>query len=247
MEPMKARQANSPLLPKEVGERLRLLRTRAGLSQEAVARLVGLPERGGRSWVCQVERGYLKSGPGFIRMLDFLRACGCGIDAVMDILDRHTSRQTAREERTAELARAAIANMPPRALKQAFYYEVGLRRKAGIAVRNAVAAEQRVRQVAARARAQLREKRLKRLFNDELNKLHLAWGHTLAISLRAYGSLVFATLRRLRGARPVWREKALARLDTWPEMYGYHPAPFRQMKAAVTGLFNKLAAAGKLD
>jgi len=226
---------------------LRLLRTRANLSQEAIAQLIGLHGPGGRSWVCQVDRGYLKSGPGFVRLLDYLRACGATIDAVLDILDRYTSRQTRREEQTAVQALAAIANMPVLAHKRAFYYEVGLRRKAGIAVKNALAADKRVKQVTARARAQLREERLKRMFNDELNKLHLAWGHALAINLRAYGSLVFATLRRLRGARPGWRARAMTRLDAWPELYELPPEPFRQTKAAVTELFNKMAAAGELE
>src|SRR5512135_3510801 len=98
MRPASNETRDSSLLPKEVGKRLRLVREQAGLSQEALAVLMGLDGPGGKSYVCWVERGYLKSGPGFVRMLDCLRACGCGIDAVLDILDRHTSRETVLEE-----------------------------------------------------------------------------------------------------------------------------------------------------
>ena len=37
------------------------------------------------------------------------------------------------------------------------------------------------------------------------------------------------------------------RLDDWPMRYGLEPAPFRQMKAAVMELFEKLERAGGFD
>ena len=208
---------------------------------------MGLSGPGARSYVCQLEQGYLKSGPGFIRLLDFLRACGCGIDSVLDILDRYTSRDSARQEQAKQAVETALAVMPALARRRAFYYDVGLRRKAGLAVRSAAESEQRVSQVLGRARAEETEKRLHRLFNDELNALHIGLRHTLAIHLRTYGRLVFATLRRLSAARPAWRAKALARLDTWPELYGLPPEPFQRFKTAVSELFDKLERAGNLD
>jgi len=237
----------SPLLPKEVGKRLRVLRERAGLSQEALAALIGLEGSGGRSYVCQVERGYLKSGPGFVRLLDYLRACGAGIGSLLDILDRYTSREPVPDERASRAVLAAIADMPERWQRRAFYYHVGLKHKARLRVRGAVATVQRVKRVVARGRAEMWEQRLRRLFNDEFNALHLASSHTLAAHLRSYGRLVFATLRRHRRTQPLWRRKALARLDAWPLRYGLEPAPFRRMKVAVMELFEKLERAGVLD
>jgi hypothetical protein len=194
-----------------------------------------------------VERGYLKSGPGFVRLLDYLRACGCGTDSLLDILDRYTSREPVPDERASRAVLAAIADMPERWQHRAFYYHVGLKHKARQRVRGAVATALRVRRVVARGRAESWEQRLRRLFNDEFNTLHLASSHTLAAHLRSYGRLVFGALRRMRRAKPLWRRKALARLDDWPLRMELEPAPFRRMKVAVMKLFEKLERAGALD
>jgi transcriptional regulator with XRE-family HTH domain len=241
------RRSGSPLLPKEVGERLRLLRVRVGLSQEAVAVLLGLNPRTGKAQVSKMETGHYESGPGFVRLLDYLRACGAGIDSLLDILDRHTSQEPVSEARTSKAVLAAIVHMPERWQHRAFYYHVGLKHKARLRVPNVVATVLRVRRVVARGRAESWEQRLRRLFNDEFNALHLASSHTLAAHLRSYGRLVFAVLRRHRGTQSHWRRKALAGLDYWPLRYGLEPEPFRRMKVAVMKLFEKLERAGALD
>jgi transcriptional regulator with XRE-family HTH domain len=224
-----------------------LLREQAGLSQEAVAVLMGLKGSGGKSYVCWVERGYLKSGPGFVRVLDYLRACGCGIEALLDILDRHTARDTVVEEQASKGVLAAIEALPPLLARRALYYHIGLTHKAKRRVRSGVAATERVRLSIARAESEYRQKRLQRELNDVLNELHIGWKDTVGMNLRSYGRLVFATLRRLRKARPVWRERALERLDEWPLKYGVDPAPFRRMKEAVRELFERMERAGALE
>ena len=226
---------------------MRLLREQAGLSQEAVAVLMGLEGTGGKSYVCWVERGYLKSGPGFVRLLDYLRACGCGIDSLLDILDRYTSLQTVPEEQASRGVLAALDTLPPLLARRALYYHVGLRYKAAKRVRSGVAAAERVRRAVARGKSELQRMRLQRELNNVLNDLRIAWKDTVGIHLRSYGRLVFATLRRLRKARPGWREKALAKLDNWPVEHGLEPAPFRRMKEAVMELFEKMERAGALD
>jgi transcriptional regulator with XRE-family HTH domain len=223
---------------------LRLLRERAGLSQEAVAALIGLDGPGGRSYVCQVERGYLKSGPGFVRLLDYLRACGCGIELLLDILDRHTSRETISEEQASKQLLTTIATLPPLLGRRALYYHVGLTHKGRERVRSGAAAAERVRRAIARGKSEWRQMRLQRELNNVLSELHIAWNDTIAIHLRSYGRLVFATLRRLRKARPGWRKRALERLDEWPVERGLEPAPFRRMKEAVMKLFEKMERAG---
>jgi len=236
--------SDSSLLPKEVGRRLRLLREQAGLSQEAMAVLMGLEGSGGKSYVCWVERGYLKSGPGFIRLLDYLRACGCGIESLLDILDRHTLRSTVPEEQASTGVLAALDTLPPQLAHRAFYYHVGMAYKARRPVRSTAAAAARVRQAIARGGAEMWELRLRREFNNVLNELRIGWHHAYATHLRSYGRLVFATMRRLRKAKPGWRKRALERLDEWPEEKGLDPAPFRRMKEAVMKLFEKMERAG---
>ena len=140
-----------------------------------------------------------------------------------------------------------IATLPPLLGRRALYYHVGLTHKAKQRVQSAVAAAERVRQAIARGRAEMWELRLHREFNNVLNELHIGWKHTYAVHLRSYGRLVFATLRRLRKARPGWREKALARLNEWPAKRELDPEPFRRMKEAVMDLFEKMERAGALD
>ena len=237
---------DASLLPKEVGRRLRLLRQQAGLSQEAVALMLGLSPTTGKAQVSKMEAGHYRSGPGFVRLLDYLRACGCGIGSLLDILERHTSQEAVPEEQASEALRTAIATLPPLLGRRAFYYHIGLTHKARRHVQSAVAAAERVKQATARGRAEMWELRLQRLFNDVLNELHIAWHHTYAVHLRSYGRLVFATLRRLRKARPGWRTKALARLDEWPAQRKLEREPFRRMKEAVMNLYEKMERAGAL-
>jgi len=61
------------LLPKEVGARLRQLRREAGLTQADAALRMCRPGRAGKSYVCQIERGYM---PGLTlnAVMDFLFA-----------------------------------------------------------------------------------------------------------------------------------------------------------------------------
>jgi hypothetical protein len=54
-------------------------------------------------------------------------------------------------------------------------------------------------------------------------------------------------LRRTRKARPVWRDKAMAKLDTWATEHGVPPEPFARMKQAVIALFADMERKGELD
>ena len=247
MPPASKTPPDSSLLPKGAGERLRLLREQAGLSQEAVAAMLGLETTTGKAQVSKMESGHYRLGPGFVRVLDYLRACGCGIEALLDILNRHTARDTVAEEQASKGVLAAIEALPPLLARRALYYHIGLTHKAKRRVRSGVAATERVRRSIARAESEYRQKRLQRALNDVLNELHIGWRDTVGMNLRSYGRLVFATLRRLRKARPVWRERALERLDEWPLKYGFDPAPFRRMKEAVMELFERMERAGALE
>ena len=223
------------------------MREEAGLSQVAVAVMLGLGSTTGKAQVSKMETGHYRSGPGFMRLLDYLRACGCGIDALLDILDRYTSRETVPEERaTADLLKA-IETLPPKCGRRAFYYHVGLSHRAGQRLGTSAAARERVRRALARAGAESRELRLKHKFNYLLNKMHIGWADPSAIGLRSYGRKVFATLRRMRKARPDRRQRALDRLDEWPVRMGLDPAQARRVKQAVMKLFERMERAGAID
>jgi hypothetical protein len=61
------------------------------------------------------------------------------------------------------------------------------------------------------------------------------------------GRKVFGALRRTRKTRPVWREKAMAKLDKWAAEHELPPEPFIRMKQAVTVLFADMEREGELD
>ncbi len=54
-------------------------------------------------------------------------------------------------------------------------------------------------------------------------------------------------LRRTRKARPVWRKKAMAKLDSWASEHELPPEPFVRMKQAVITLFAQMELRGELD
>jgi hypothetical protein len=58
---------------------------------------------------------------------------------------------------------------------------------------------------------------------------------------------VFGALRRMRKTRPVWREKAMAKLDAWAVEHELPPEPFTKMKQAVIVLFAEMELRGELD
>ena len=85
------------------------------------------------------------------------------------------------------------------------------------------------------------------VWNDVLNELRIGCKDPLAIHLSAYGRKVFGALRRTRTARPIWRAKALAKLDTWAAEHELPPEPFSRMKQAVIALFADMERKGELD
>ena len=69
----------------------------------------------------------------------------------------------------------------------------------------------------------------------------------MAVHLQGYSRKVFGALRRTRKARPVWREKAIAKLDSWAAEHGLPSEPFTTMKHAVVALFADMERKGELD
>ena len=61
------------------------------------------------------------------------------------------------------------------------------------------------------------------------------------------GREAFGALRRTRKTRPVWREKAMAKLDSWAFEHELPPEPFVRMKHAVIVLFAGMERRGELD
>ena len=236
----------SSLLPKEVGARLRQLRLEAGLTQSDVATRMCRPGPSGKSYVCQIERGYMP-GLTFNAVMDFLNVCGADVSAIKDIVDAYTKRPPIPEERVRKQVAEAAVGLPLSKRARVEYYDLFHRPKTGRRETLEQQYERRVRQALGQARAIRWERRLQRTWNDVLNELRIGCRDPLAISLNAYGRKVFGALRRTRKARPIWRDKAMAKLDAWADEHGLPPDPFARMKQKVIALFADMERKGELD
>lgn len=242
----KPADSDATLLPKEVGARLRQLRLEAALTQTDVALRMCRPGPSGKSYVCQIERGYMP-GLTFNAVMDFLKACGAGVNAIEDIFDAYTSRPPIPEERTRKQVADAAVGLP--LLKQArvVWYDRFHKPKTGKRETPEQQHDRRVREAKGQARAIRWERRLHRVFNDVLNELHVGASDPMAVHLQNYSRKVFGALRRTRKTRPVWREKAMAKLDLWAPEHELPPEPFVRMKQAVIALFAEMELRGELN
>jgi hypothetical protein len=80
-----------------------------------------------------------------------------------------------------------------------------------------------------------------------LDELRLSSKDNLSIFLKAFGRKVFGALRRTRKTRPVWRQKAMTKLDEWAAEHELPSEPFARMKQAVMVLFADMERRGELD
>jgi len=242
----KSTDSDAALLPKEVGARLRQLRLEAGLTQADVAVRMCRTGPSGKSYVCQIERGYM---PGLTlnAVMDFLSACAADASAIEDIIDAYTKRPPILEERTRKQVAEAAAGLPLLKRARVEWYDRFHKPKTGKRETLEQEHDRRVREARGVARAIRWERRLHRVLNDVLNELHVAAKDPMAVHLMNYSRKVFGALRRTRKTRPVWREKAMAKLDTWAVSHELPPEPFARMKQAVIVLFADMERKGELD
>jgi transcriptional regulator with XRE-family HTH domain len=231
---------------RRLGLRLRELRKQAGLTQGELARRLGRTGPGGKSYVCRIERGDFP-GLGLHVVGRFLSACGVGMRDIADVLEGYISLPPVLEQRARQAVLDATAGLLPVQRDRAENYDIGLRLKAGQRVRTRQDIEKRVRQAVKRAKSEAWNRRLHFMFNNVLDELHVSSTDHLSIFLKAYGRKVFGALRRTRKTRPVWREKAMAKLDLWASEHELPPEPFVRMKQAVIALFAEMERRGELD
>ena len=74
-------------MTREMGNRLRELRLRKGLSQAELARRMGLAYGSGKSFVSMLERGKIPD-PHLSTITLYLRACGALLSEFYDLLTR---------------------------------------------------------------------------------------------------------------------------------------------------------------
>jgi hypothetical protein len=180
-------------------------------------------------------------------VMDFLCACGAKVSAIEDIIDAYTCRPPIPEERTRKEVAEAAAGLPLMKQARVVWYDAFHKPKTGRHETPGEEHDRRVREARGQARAIRWERRLHRALNDVLNEEHVGASDPMAVHLQDYSRKVFGALRRTRKTRPVWREKAMAKLDTWAVSHELPPEPFVRMKQAVIALFADMERKGELD
>ena len=85
-------------LNRSISRRLAEIRREAGMTQTQLAAQLRGTNRGWQQAVSRFEQG--KAGQQSLSfILDYLRACGKGLGAVMDVLDEYTSLPSVLEQR----------------------------------------------------------------------------------------------------------------------------------------------------
>lgn len=214
-----------------LGQKLRELRERAGLSQKDAAREM----KGGRGVrqqvVSRLEQG-LGGAPSILAVLDYLRSCGAGVEDLGDLLSAYTARTSPANER---LRRAVVANdadLSPDALEAATRYAAGLVRSRGTAVPGGRELGRLAAQAARRGRAEVEDAELRAVLEKELAAAGVERGSAQFLPLVTYGRMTLAALKRTQRSR-YWRERAVARLADWRVGHGLPEGPAGRVLSAV--------------
>jgi hypothetical protein len=180
-------------------------------------------------------------------VVEFVWACRADVGEILDVVNGYVKRPPIAEERVRQQVADVAGGLPLSKRARVEHYDLFHKPKTGRRETPEQQRERRVREARGQAWAIRWERRLHRVWNDILNELRIGCKDPLAIHIGAYGRKIFGALRRTRKARPVWRVKALAKLDTWATEPELPPEPFARMKQAVIALFADMERKGELD
>jgi transcriptional regulator with XRE-family HTH domain len=107
----------------ELGKRLRELRLRAGLTQDALAVAMGRDGKRAGNHVGELELGR-KQQPSLAFVADFLRACRAEAADIADLLDRYIKRPAVLDVRVRAEVRRVAEHLPPYIAKQSLNYDL---------------------------------------------------------------------------------------------------------------------------
>jgi transcriptional regulator with XRE-family HTH domain len=196
-------------MTEELGQRLRSLRKRAGLTQKELAERVS--SGWARSLVGKLETGQYES-PGLGLVADYLRACRASFSEIADLLDQYTSQPLPVEKQGSEAVAKVTDVLPAQIGNQARNYDIKTTVARRFDGKPPLSSEERVKRVVNLAAAASRRKRL-----DILVKyLEGEIGHGLAGTDRQYLHLLarkfWGALSSTRGRLQHVRLKRMARV-----------------------------------
>jgi len=233
--------------PPELGQRLRELRLKAGLTQERLASLMGRQARTMQSRIARLERGKIEF-PTIAFIADYLRACRAGFRDVLDILDAYTSRPHPEEEKGSRAVDSVLSQLPRPVGDKMLKYDAKLRIRRRVAGREPEPAGSRVRKVQKLAASWLQRQELEDRLHSVLNRLQVSSASQERQQLAVYGRKVWGILNRTRLKNQEKRAGLLARAADKLEQENLAPVELaRDVARQVAELFTRMEQSGELD
>jgi len=196
-------------LLKRLGARLRELRGRAKLTQQALAVAMGREGKGGHFVVGRLERG-LVPNPGLVTVAEFLRGCRAGLSDIQSVMDEFTSLPPRREVATRAEVKLAVFTGDEAVDERTVKYDERLALARADAGREPDAPARRV----ARAVRYSEATRLARAFSERLwHAVHNSGAYVESANKPLLANHGFAVRRLLRDMQHKSEEERRLELD----------------------------------
>jgi transcriptional regulator with XRE-family HTH domain len=232
---------------KELGNRLRECRLKAGLTQQNLATAMGRQGKGGHYVTGRLERGKV-SNPGVGLLADYLRACRASFADIQDVLDRYTARQTVVEVEVGKALAKVREFLPAKVDRAVERFDRGIRRRAEEKHEPLPEPQERVRRARSFALSQVWARRVRRWVVDIIEIKHLRPGPDNERCLQNYAVRAWSALNRSRGRRAGKRPallEAAARPRTGEETV--KPEHLQTTRDGLIEFFRQAEMAGQLD
>jgi transcriptional regulator with XRE-family HTH domain len=235
----------------ELGQRLRDLRLKAGMTQLELARAMGRAGKKAGNLVSRLERGDERY-PSFGIIADFLRGCRARFRDIADILDLYTDLPTVQQKVFGTALAKVAASVPPKWQEQVTNYDLRMEipKSAGKSAPEQprpglMQRLERARKMAAAAR---RRHLYGQFLSQAVNETGLDPVMTVREPLFAHGLEWFRILFETRKAKPGAREKLLSESEArFAKESGFPMDAIRKLEEGVRRHFSELEMKGDLD
>jgi len=245
------RPTDTYTFPPELGQRLRDLRLKAGLTQPELAQAMGRTGRGRACIVSRMEKGTVRF-PSLGLVADFLRGCRAGFKDILDILDLYTNLPTTQQQAFKKALARVAASVPQKWQSQVTKYDLRIDiPKSPAAEARTQPKPDRVRRLE-RARRNAAAARRRFLYGQFLKEQVGKAGPRLSeidkIALFNHGLEWFSILYNTRSRRPATRDKRLAASEAEFAKASQLPLEvIRDVQDAARGHFGEMEMRGDLD
>lgn len=240
-------------LTPELGQRLRSLRIRAGLSQQQVASRMGRRGKGAHTMVGNLELARIKY-PTLGLVVDFLRACRARLSDIADIIDQYTSQPLVGEKKGTEAVQGFVDKLTEPLAREASHYDSRTESSRRFSGGRAVPPDERVMRLRKLAAQWLLRQKIEHRLNRAFDAIGLGCSDSLRNGLADHGRSVWGILNRTRRRpRDVKKRRAKSvRLlaEAKAEFLGRNNVPsdvVDYITKVVIGLHDEMERSGELD